>query len=868
MYVKRQIILYFFLGVVALLCLGARVVAAPCEYNPSSSSIPFLLGWSQVPISPENLCGGYYQDPLANLRYTPLPPLKTTSVQIEAGPTRFEKVGTSTLTGGVTISQTGRWVHANQAEIERDPVSGRISSGSLSDSVVLREPGKVMVGEHAHIELQSKIADFWHALYRLAISAAPGASNPAAPKELNAWGKADRIHQNSEGIIELHNATYTTCAPTVCSWQVSAEQIELNHDTGRGTARHAWLHFGRVPIFYAPYFNFPIDDRRESGFLGPSIGNSNRAGFNINLPYYWNLAPNYDATITPRIFTKRGLLMEGLFRYLTPTSVGSFNGGVLPHDHAFTTFQTQAKQDFPKSPLLGPLLNSSNNRGFFTWKNQTTFDPHWRGGVDFNYVSDSYYIQDFGNPEIFAPNQLPRNLDLKYSGKQWTFSGILQTYQTLHPINQTPVANVYSRLPQLDFNGNFPNQAYGLRYKLDNQFVYFDRAANPGEVFVPPSTGIPKAGRFNIQPGVSLPLNSLAGYITPSLQLALTNYNITNQVVTLPNSIQRGLPIFNVDSGLYFDRDTHFMHADWQQTLEPRLFYLYVPYRNQNDIPIFDTALVPFSYDSLFLTNRFSGYDRIGDANQVAFSLTTRLLNADTGVEQFRASVGEIAYFRNRQVSVCSLVPVKTPTGVVVKTVCPNPITMVGGTSPTDVISPIAGQLKYYINSSWSTTANLAWDFHRHQPVNSSLYFHYQPSPDRVFNLSYTFIRFGDPTLTTPPPAVFSHKNDFNQLGFSFAWPVKTHWNVIGSWNYNVSHAYPQTFFYGVEYDTCCWAARLVAGRAFTALNQNGLPVFNNNIYLQWQLKGLGTVGTAAPTDLLRTGIPGYYDNFQTFKGF
>jgi LPS-assembly protein len=385
---------------------------------------------------------------------------------------------------------------------------------------------------------------------------------------------------------------------------------------------------------------------------------------------------------------------------------------------------------------------------------------------------------------------------------------------------------------------------------------YFQRLNNPGELVKPP-----QALRLNIFPSISYPMRSKEAYLIPRVQLSLTHYNIINQVNGYQHEIQRTTPLFSVDSGLYFDRKTHWGGHSFLQTLEPRLFYLNVPYRDQNSIPIFDSALIPFSYDSLFMTNRFSGSDRIGDANQISFALTTRLLDQFTGEEKLRASIGEIYYFKDRRVFLCN--PLERQLSIP-GTLCANPFTIPGATSPTEKFSPIAGQLNYNINPQWSTTANIAWDPTSHDIINAAANIQYHPHPNQLFNINYGRIRFGDLFVTTPPTPPNSHQNDFNRLGFSFATPLKHQWSTVGGWNYNFSHNYSQSFFYGLQYDSCCWAFRIVAGRTFFALNQNSSPIFNNVVYFQFQLKGLSTVGISDITNFLTNNIPGYTDNFQS----
>jgi LPS-assembly protein len=853
-FIRANLLVLFFSLSSSSLAFGAN--------KDISANIPEQLGWTP---NKHYVCGGYYQDPLADLLDKPLPPLNTTTAVIDADTSILHVDGPSYLYGNVTITQPGRFARADQAEIRRDPTTKQISDSTLTGNVVLREPGQMVVGDKAHMEMQNKSIDFFHALYQMLVSRFnPNATGPADAKQsLHAWGHVAELHRLSASMTHLIKATYTTCSPTTNTWQLSASRVNLNHDTGRGYAYNMWLKVYKVPVLYTPYFDFPIDDRRQTGFLFPAMSSSSESGMGIIIPYYLNLAPNYDATITPVLFSKRGAQLNTLFRYLTTDSSGFFNGGYLPGDRAFASFKNQALNDYPAGPQLTHLENLSNNRDFFTWQDSRRYDPHWSSTVNYNYLSDDYYYQDFATPSSTAPNQFLRQGTVNYAGNNWNFTGELLGYQTLHPINLAAVNNPYNRLPELDWNGNFPNQDYGFNYQLNNQLVYFQRDRNLIEsATLGPSNEPPNATRINVQPGISWPYTSLGGYLTPQLQVALTHYDIGNQVSGYANSAQRNIPIFNIDSGLYFDRDMTLGSTDYQQTLEPRLFYLYVPYRNQTSLPLFDTSLIPFSYDSMFATNRFSGIDRIGDADQITFALTTRLLDANTGAEKFRFSIGEIYYFRNRVVTTCT--PNGTPGAASSNTVCTStdPNIVLGATSLTDKTSPIAAQASYQINSAWNTTGSIAWDPNVHQTVNANWNFQYQPAPNHIFNATYNFIRLGDPT-GNPNISPSSSQNDLNQVGFSFAWPLSMRWSVIGALNYNRSHQYPQTYFYGLQYDSCCWAVRLVQGQTFMALNQNYNPVFNHAVYLQWQLKGLGSAGSD-PSSLILPNIPGYIDSFQT----
>lgn len=841
-----------------------------------SGNIPELLGWVPLPAC-ENICCGYYKDPLAPFATLTLPPLQTTQVEITANQSQIQHQGPSQLSGNIKISQPGRLITASEASVNRDLATQQYSSVELAKNVTLREPGKLIVAENAHVELQSKVWKLCHALYHLVLGGSdPFAScsltGPSPPpcspqgRSLDAWGFAEYVERKECGIIELKNASYTTCAPVSGTWLLSAQKIDLNSDTGRGYAYNTRLDVKGIPVFYSPYLTFPIDHRRQTGFLFPSMGHSSRSGYNFTLPFYWNIAPNYDAVFTPTYYTERGLQAAGLFRYLSPSSSGHMEGAILPHDSAFAHFQQQAKENFALNPALPSLLNSSDDRRFFSWQDITTFNPHWSGMVDYNAVSDDYYMEDFNPISLTVPNQLPREAAINYADDVWTFTGKIQAYQTLHPVDLATVTNPYQRLPELDLNADLPNQIFGLHYQLNNQVVYFQRARNPQEKTDPMS-----GPRLNIQPIISLPLVGMAGYFTPMLQLEGTFYNVKNQVKGYDSDIQRFVPIFNIDSGLYFDRYITLFNTNYQQTLEPRIFYLYVPLRNQNSIPLYDTSLVPFSYDSLFLTNRFSGIDRIGDANQITLGFTTRLLNEDTGAEKFHASIGEIYYFRNRKVSICG--GPGSPAAVSSGMLCEDSAFLLGATSPTQRVSPIAGQLAYNLTPNWSATSDAVWDPHTKQTVTADFFMQYKPEQNHILNFGYNFVRYGEPLVPTITNAADINQqrqakkpDNLSQVTFSFSWPILERWKTVGGINYDITRNQPQSYIYGLQYDSCCWAARFVAGRSLVGLNQNNTPIFNNAIYIQWQFKGLGNVGTGDPGNLLINNIPGYQDTFNNFN--
>jgi LPS-assembly protein len=807
------------------------------------------LGW--IP-SKLGICKGHYLDPLQAYSRISLTKVNQAFTHIDAAQSHFSFEGTSILSGNVIIKQPGRLLYADQVYFYRDPKTGKITNMDLLGGIKLQEPNLLIKANKAHLNLNSQSGYLTDIIYRILLRNTTILMGTNEEMPINAWGSASAVEQTHPGLIILHNSNYSTCSPMNPTWKLSAKKIILNRDTGRGKAYNTWLDFRGIPILYSPYLTFPIDNRRESGFLFPNFGTSSQSGLAIGFPYYWDIASNYDFLFTPTVLSKRGVQLGGQFRYLTHNSQGRIVANYLPYDRAAAQLSDQIPFLYPN---INPLIYPRTDRKSLSWKDQRQWSPHWTSTVNFNWVGDDYYLEDFNQPPIIAINQLAQQAQLNYTGDVWNFTTRINRYQTLHPLNQSPVNNPYNSLPEIDLNSITQN-FHGFNVQIDNQLSYFQRLNDPGELIAPP-----QALRLNVLPSISYPMRSKGAFLIPRVQLSLTHYNIANQVAGYKSEIQRTTPLFSIDSGLYFDRQASWGEHSYLQTLEPRLFYLNVPYRDQNNIPIFDSALIPFSYDSLFMTNRFSGYDRIGDANQISFALTTRLLDQDTGEEKLSASIGEIYYFKDRRVFLCSPLERQLSTP---GTLCANPFTVVGATSPTEKFSPIVGQINYNIDPLWSTTANIAWDPTSHDIINAAANIQYHPHPNQLFNINYGRIRFGDLFVTTPPTPPDSHQNDFNRLGFSFATPLKHQWSTVGGWNYNFSHKYSQSFFYGLQYDSCCWAFRVVAGRTFFALDQNSNPIFNNVVYLQFQLKGLSTVGISDITNFLMNNIPGYTDNFQS----
>lgn len=847
---------------VALCAPWGLISAAKSAPAPSlaQDTIATQLGWIT---DDSRFCSGYYFDQPITTNETDDPNAYILTTQSGM----LSQRAASTLEGQVGIKRHGQELTANKAILYRDPVTAKLTTIDLIGNVNLHEENSLIVGRKGHYNFETENKALMDILYRTKLNMNLNLTKQkrkTPPPSLTAWGQADSFSQSTTNVYELSQASYSTCPPINPAWRLRASHIVLNKNTGRGYATHARVYLKDVPVFYFPYINFPIDKQRKSGFLWPTIGRSDKWGPFILAPFYWNMAPNADMTITPGLLTNRGMQWSDHFRYLTETSSGNINFTILPNDKAFHHYISEAEENpdsvKPTNPDIQTpevteaeyerLLEASDTRYGFLWHNRSIFNENWSSQVDFSYASDDYYLRDFGRSlKETSANQLLQEADLFYKSEHWDFTGRLQAYQTLHPIDEAPVLNQYRRFPQLVLNGSYPDQAYGLEYFISNEVTHFDILKTPGAESKPPV-----GNRLHTQPGVSLPLYWSSFYINPRAQAALTQYNlrqlnefneqqpINNQTGT---NLNRALPIIDIISGISLERNISFFSHAYQQTLEPQLYYTYIPYRDQSDIPVFDTTVNTLTFDQIFNYNRFTGIDRIGDANQLGIGVTTRLIDSYTGLEKVRFAIGDIIYFANRKVTLCND-----------DTCSDNP----NNPNNREKLSPVSAVLNYHINKSWSFNTNAIWNPINKQLDNTTVAFQYQPDELRLFNLGYTYARSGD---ILSGVSTIDSANNLKVTDISAAWPLYPNVRVVGRWGQNWNRQHLQNLLYGLQYDTCCWAVQLVGGRTFTTFDTNtNRPKYNTEAYIQFSLKGLGDFGSGNPAGMLNN-IPGYNTQFS-----
>mgnify|MGYP000844784840 CR=1 FL=1 len=698
-------------------------------------------------------------------------------VDVKANRVQLLQNGTSVFSGNVDILRDNQLMSAERATYNRN--SGDVRA---SGNVSVRDSEMVIESEQAEWSVANDQGQMLNAQYHI--------------RQMHARGEAAHILRKGQKTTDLDDATYTTCPEGSDAWQLKADTVHLDHETAVGEAKNVVVRMGGWPVFYTPYINFPLNDQRKSGFLIPSVGSSDKTGFDVLTPYYWNIAPNMDATLTPRYMSDRGLMLGGQFRYLFESGEGEVEATYLNSDD----LQTNGEDINP---------HYQEDRKLFSWQHRSYFDNRWRAIVDYNYVSDDEYFEDFGSGlSLSSRTYLNRNVETGYSGDIWSFTARAQGYQTLGD----DVEEQYKRLPQLVLKGYLPDQALGLTYELDSEYVEFDHNEKVD------------GQRINIEPAISMPMGTAAFFATPRLALNHTQYSLKNDNTnTYDDSATRTLPIASFDTGLFFDREMTAWGDNYIQTLEPRAFYLYVPERDQTDIPDFDTSLTTFNSLRLFSHNRFIGRDRIGDANQLTLAVTSRIIDEESGKENLRLTLGQIRYFTDQRV-------------------------MLDGTiAERDSTSDMVAEAVAYIGDEWSFNSEFQWDPSGLKSNMSSVGLRYKNDSGGIFNISHRYRR-DDPT---PNNGI---EESLEQIDISTQIPLSERWKFFGRWYHAIDQGETLEKIAGLQYDSCCWATRLVM-RDY--VNDVSDQERNTAIYLQIELKGLGSFGQKSDS-LLERSIRGF----------
>jgi LPS-assembly protein len=623
----------------------------------------------------------------------------------------------------------------------------------------------------------------------------------------------------------LSSATYSTCPPGQRQWEFSSQRISINNQTHTGVAHNATLRIGGIPVIWLPLVSFPTDDKRRTGVLAPTIGRDDRNGLDFKVPVYLNLAPNYDATLTPRWLSKRGLMLGGEFRYLTERSRGHVEATYLPHDQI----------DADANPLSAQSQVSGDDRSMLSWQHGTVLSRHWFLDADLNNVSDKYYLSDFGDSIAATSISLVSSRAGLYGrGKFWSASLSAESWQIASPL-LADGDEPYRRLPRLQASAWRP-LARWFEAGVHLEAVRFSHenfgAANAGKY--------DGGNRLDVQPWIRFPFGGSAWFVTPQLSWRYTRYDgLDGQPVDnggMPASATRSLPIVSLDAGAYFERGFEWRGSHYIQTLEPRLYYLRVPYRDQDELPLFDTRELTFGWTSLFRDNRFGGADRQSDANQLTLALTTRFLSATDGSEKLSAGLGRITYFDAPRVLLTrDCQPTPTPG-------CSTPSAPLTNDDGSDWVANIDWQ----VSDWWQVGVTHQWDPTGKRTDLSSVRTQFRLPHGAIVNAAYRFRR----ELPNQP--------GLEQTDLSFVIPVNRNWNLYGRWNYSLrddAATDPQTIeaLAGFEWNSCCVAVRVLGRQYIRSFDSRK----NLGLYVEIELNGLGSFGRDTAR-LLDDAILGY----------
>ena len=603
--------------------------------------------------------------------------------------------------------------------------------------------------------------------------------------ESGAHGNATEIRFLGPDNFEASSASYTTCVAPNRDWYLIGDEIEVDRLRSVGTAHNARVFFLDTPVLATPWLEFPLTNERKSGFLVPIAGSSQIRGFELATPYYFNLAPNYDATFTPRLMTKRGLMLGGEGRYLFEPSAGQIIAEIVPYDRVADT-----------------------SRWAFSWKHNQQFEPWLTGFFNYNRVSDATYFADFSDRiAVTSQKTLPQEAGLNANYGPFGASVLVQSFQTLQG-PAAPVTPPYNMLPQLKLTMNETDWG-GLTWSGNAQYTHFAQ-----------SSLVPTGDRAVLYPSVRWIRQGSSWSINAHAAVQAWQYDLNQTTASVPSLRPNAVvPIGSVDAGLIFERDWTAFGTPFVQTLEPRAFYTYIPYRQQNQLPVFDTVQNDFNFAQLFIENRFVGYDRVGDANQLALAVTSRLLDPVTGAERLRVGLGQLFYFSDQQVTLGA------------------PPQQAGS---SDFLLGIEGRL----SDTWALNGLMQYNFGTSDFDRFNAGIRYTPGGGRALSLVYRYSKeLVDQT---------GGQSELNQTYLSGQWPVSDNWSVVGAWNYSIPDHKTLEAVLGLEYNGGCWVLRVVGQQLTTTTEQT-----TRSIFVQLELNGLARVGTS-PLDLLRRTVPGY----------
>jgi LPS-assembly protein len=769
-------------------------------------------------------CHGGYVEPA--LRYDPT----TGLMHAEANEARHVDGEGTVLTGAVILNEGTQEIRSPRV-IRDDSTQIAEIYGPLQ----LRDRNLLLTGEFATSDLSSGAGNVSQATFLL--------------HNTSFRGSANTLERTADNRMLLDDTTFTRCDPGSNTWAFNSESMELKPDDGYGTARNVTLRIKDVPILYTPYLRFPLNNERQSGFLSPAIGHDSDGGTDIIIPYYFNLAPNYDLTYQLRSMWKRGLIHDLHGRHLSRRSVNELNLGYIHKDDEYDDRDIEDLTSAATNPGVVIPPFEEQKRWYLSLRHDASWSEQWSTNINYNVVSDVEYVEDIGgefgtslsdflNPVDTALETRSATLDKSgsVSFREGAFSAKLsaQGFQSLDPLG----AEQYERIPSLTANWKGDIGEFESKVKFDYTFFDKDNSDLAG-----PLATIGERAYTDLE--VSWPYRRIWGFFIPSAGVVHRKYQLDDEPAGARANPEITTGRISLDTGLYFDRYFSWGETSMQQTLEPRLYYLHVENDFQDDLPQFDAAFSTQSYSSLFRNNRFSGYDRIGDAERVSLGVTSRFLNERTGAEKLSISIGQIYYLQDREVL----------------------FQQTAGVDPTADESPLFTQIRYKFGDNLSLNGTFEWEPDVDRSNRGTMSIKYSDKQRRILNINYTYTA---PEIQQPSLTVKAEESDINLI-----WPVYGNWSAIGRWNFGWDDNRTIEAFAGLEYNDCCYKTRLV-WRRFLKDPRNVVQIIDDptapggfstvtdfktpsdvGIFFEFQLKGIAVLGGRLDS-LLEDAIPGY----------
>ncbi|MDE0784994.1 MAG: LPS assembly protein LptD [Porticoccaceae bacterium] len=792
----------------------AEISSAPYNFEAQSTPIKHNLDWVQAAdMTPQqrqqygNKACGAFIEPRREQADNDLD-IQDAPLRVTANSTKASSDKVAVLEGDVQISQGSRQIKSDFATIDQNA-----QKVTLKGNVEFREPGILLKGEDAGIDVANSNVTINNATYVI--------------HQASIRGAAKKLSKSDQGNIIIDEASYSTCEPGDSSWQLITKQIEIDQKSGWATIKNARFEIKDIPIFYFPYIKFPIDDRRSSGLLIPDIDINQDNGLDIAQPIYWNIAENYDSTISPRYIQHRGFGIEADFRLLNSWSQSRVSGSFLGND--------KGGDDADEiNPITGLHPYEGDDRYMLNLDHVGGIDRPWSTFVDYNSVSDTDYVRDLGNMTIDETSQthIKQRAYARYETNHWNYQITSEDYQSV----TRGLTDQYSILPSIDVDGyyRFDNN---LVLNLSNRYTVFSHN-NPNKV---------EGSRRRLDYSLTWDQHWNWGYFKPKVELKHLAYNLNYPSQIRPMGVDQNpevtIPVYSFDTGIFFERSLNWLDGV-TQTFEPRLMYLHSGYKDQSVLPDFDTREFTPSYDLLFRDTRFVGGDRISDDQRLTLGITTKLIDPNSGQEKFRASIAQSVYYADRKIMLSTIPTAEELAGM--------------GRDRSAIALEVAAR----ITNNWRFTSDLVYDDLDNHLEKTGFSARYNDRKKRIFNFTYRYTRR---TARAYDGQLIDQ--NIKQTNISGLVPLTANLNLVGRWNHDFTNNRELEVFAGFEYHNCCWRTSLFAYRSLRRDDELLFPEeelkARNGFAFKIEFKGLGGSGNRVDK-MLNNGIYGY-EHDETF---